>query len=421
MERFTIPSQMNVPPSRGARGPERRVAFAGRTLTPGRHTVILDGAGGETVATVLVGAAAGPRLVVLGGGEPDDSLGLAVARRVLERLEGKPLAGSVVLVPQVARYGRRAPLVEGAQLVVELRAGEPGWSTAPHLRANLGDPRAARLARGFGAAILVDGLRGPAHLRYEAGERGRWDAAAAEGGAAGVLSLLGARGVADVPRVAPSLRMIVDDVVRLRLRRGGTVVPAARAGALVRRGEALVAVYADGGRERAVISASRRSVVLATIGVPAAAPGAAVARVGRVRSATRAPAPPIVAGWCERVALPDLGIRRLSAKLDTGARTSALHVLAMHETPAGLAITLPIAGAPQVTVAVVEHVVVKDSGGHAERRPVIETGFVMGPIARRIRLTLTHRGDMRFPMLVGRSAMGPGVLVDAGRQGLLGS
>jgi len=387
--------------------------------------VPLDGPGGEIVATVLVGASAGPRAVVLGGLEPGDSLGLAVTRRVLEALEGLELAGSLVLLPQLARErpfrrSRLAPLVAGAAFVVELRAGEAGWSTVAHLRADLGAPRASRLARAFGAAIVVDARGGSAQLRYEAGERGRWDAAAAEGGAAGVLSLLGSRGIAPLPALRPPLRLIVEDVVRLRLRRGGTVVPAVPPGALVRRGGNLVAVYADGGRERAVIPASQRSVILATLGTPVAPPGAAVARVGRVRSATRAAPSPLIAGWCERVALPDLGIGRLHAKLDTGARTSALHVLAMREVAGGLEITLPVPRSSPVVVSVLEHVTVKDSGGHSDRRPVIETTLVMGPLTRKIRLTLTHRGDMQFPMLVGRSAIGDRVLVDATRRDLLG-
>ena len=387
--------------------------------------VPLDGPGGEIVATVLVGASAGPRAVVLGGLEPGDSLGLAVTRRVLEALEGLELAGSLVLLPQLARErpfrrSRLVPLVAGAAFVVELRAGEAGWSTVAHLRADLGAPRASRLARAFGAAIVVDARGGSAQLRYEAGERGRWDAAAAEGGAAGVLSPLGSRGIAPLPALRPPLRLIVEDVVRLRLRRGGTVVPAVPPGALVRRGGNLVAVYADGGRERAVIPASQRSVILATLGTPVAPPGAAVARVGRVRSATRAAPSPLIAGWCERVALPDLGIGRLHAKLDTGARTSALHVLAMREVAGGLEITLPVPRSSPVVVTVLEHVTVKDSGGHSDRRPVIETTLVMGPLTRKIRLTLTHRGDMQFPMLVGRSAIGDRVLVDATRRDLLG-
>jgi hypothetical protein len=229
-----------VPPSRRE---QRRVAFAGKTLAPGKHVVPLDGPGGEIVATVLVGASAGPRAVVLGGLEPGDSLGLAVTRRVLEALEGLELAGSLVLLPQLARErpfrrSRLAPLVAGAAFVVELRAGEAGWSTVAHLRADLGAPRASRLARAFGAAIVVDARGGSAQLRYEAGERGRWDAAAAEGGAAGVLSLLGSRGIAPLPALRPPLRLIVEDCrppAAASRRDGGACRAPRRAGAARRQ------------------------------------------------------------------------------------------------------------------------------------------------------------------------------------------
>ena len=111
------------------------------------------------------------------------------------------------------------------------------------------------------------------------------------------------------------------------------------------------------------------------------------------------------------MALPDLGIAGISAKIDTGARTAALHAafrIAGGEVELGHA-RVPLLG----------WVTVRDSGGHAERRPVIETTLVLGPLVRRVRLTLTHRGDMRFPMLVGRSALGPGVTVDPRRKNLL--
>jgi hypothetical protein len=63
---------------------------------------------------------------------------------------------------------------------------------------------------------------------------------------------------------------------------------------------------------------------------------------------------------------------------------------------------------------------VRDTSGRTERRPVIETTLKIGPFERRITVTLTDRGDMLFPMLVGRTALGPGVVVDPSRRYLLG-
>ncbi len=63
---------------------------------------------------------------------------------------------------------------------------------------------------------------------------------------------------------------------------------------------------------------------------------------------------------------------------------------------------------------------VRDTSGRIEERPVIETGLKLGPLQRRITVTLTNRGDMLYPMLVGRTALGPGIVVDPSRRYLLG-
>ena len=129
--------------------------------------------------------------------------------------------------------------------------------------------------------------------------------------------------------------------------------------------------------------------------------------------------------------LPGLGIERLKAKIDTGARTSALHVARMRtvDTAGGphrrpiLEITVPGGGRGQrphvVRAAVREFTSVRDTSGRTERRPVIETSLKLGSIERRIAVTLTNRGDMLFPMLIGRTALGPEIVVDPARRYLL--
>lgn len=144
----------------------------------------------------------------------------------------------------------------------------------------------------------------------------------------------------------------------------------------------------------------------------------------------RAHEEPLVIGWVEWASLPDLGVASLKAKVDTGARTSALHVLGMMkvgEAPPHAAgaeprviVELKIPSAtrgkrPKVATAlatVIEFVNVRDSGGHAERRPVIETLLVVGSLQARVRVTLTDRGDMLHPMLIGRTALGSRMLID---------
>ena len=74
-----------------------------------------------------------------------------------------------------------------------------------------------------------------------------------------------------------------------------------------------------------------------------------------------------------------------------------------------------------VRAPVKEFIEVRDTSGRRERRPVIETTLEIGPVRRRIQITLTDRGDMRCPMLVGRTALGAGVVVDPSARYLLGA
>jgi hypothetical protein len=121
-------------------------------------------------------------------------------------------------------------------------------------------------------------------------------------------------------------------------------------------------------------------------------------------------------GWKEYLDLPDLGIARLKAKVDTGARTSTLHVDSLKildVLPDGserVEIVLgPDRRRPDLLVRaqarVLRRIRVIDSGGHPEVRPVIETELVLGPVRKRILLTLTNRSGMLFRMILGRKAL----------------
>lgn len=136
---------------------------------------------------------------------------------------------------------------------------------------------------------------------------------------------------------------------------------------------------------------------------------------------------PVLVGWKEYLALPDLGIPRLKAKIDTGARTSALHVRSFKSVeilPDGTELAEieiePLRRHPGriVTsrVRVVSRLRVVDSGGHPEVRPLIETDLVLGPVRKRIRITLTDRSGMLFRMILGRKALEGDFVVDVARK-----
>lgn len=136
-------------------------------------------------------------------------------------------------------------------------------------------------------------------------------------------------------------------------------------------------------------------------------------------------------GWKEYLDLPEMGIFRLKAKVDTGARTSALHVdslIVVETLPDGTEIAELELGIDRrrperrvtARVALLGRVRVKDSGGHPELRPYIETEIVLGPVRKRIRLTLTDRSGMLFRMILARKALEGDFVVDTSRKYLLG-
>jgi hypothetical protein len=131
-----------------------------------------------------------------------------------------------------------------------------------------------------------------------------------------------------------------------------------------------------------------------------------------------------VIGWREWVLLPDLLDLPIKAKIDTGARTSALHSFGTRRFFEGGAPWVEFAlhpvqrrAKPAIACAapIKDERWVRSSNGEAEKRIVIETLARLGPVDWPIELTLADRDVMGFRMLLGRTAIRRRFLIDPGR------
>lgn len=129
----------------------------------------------------------------------------------------------------------------------------------------------------------------------------------------------------------------------------------------------------------------------------------------------------LIAGWREWVALPGLGVPALKAKLDTGARTSALHAFDIEEIMENGVKKVRFGLHPlrkrhdvefECTADIIDRRIVRDSGGNEEMRYVIASNMVLGGVERHIEITLTKRDNMVFRMLLGRTALQDFFVVD---------
>lgn len=139
--------------------------------------------------------------------------------------------------------------------------------------------------------------------------------------------------------------------------------------------------------------------------------------------------PPTVIGWREWVRLPELGGTVVRAKIDTGARTAALHAFGLeifekdeaqharfaihpdHRSPGPAVI---------VEAPVLGYRLVRNPGGRSEERPIIRSKLVIGRYKFLAEISLTRRDMMGMPMLLGRQTVRRRFVVDPGRSFLVG-
>jgi ribosomal protein S6--L-glutamate ligase len=137
---------------------------------------------------------------------------------------------------------------------------------------------------------------------------------------------------------------------------------------------------------------------------------------------------PLILGRREWVALPELGLFAIKAKVDTGARTSALHAedietVGPPSAPRARFLVRPLLEAPDLVVRCEADLLgardVMSSSGERECRYIVRTTLRVGGRAWPIELGLTNRHGLAHRMLLGRQAIQPGMLVDPAHSFLL--
>ncbi len=133
-----------------------------------------------------------------------------------------------------------------------------------------------------------------------------------------------------------------------------------------------------------------------------------------------------VIGWSEYVSFPDWHVVALKAKVDTGARTSALHVEDLIDVGNGeveFYVVLKLSGLKRrkkVRAKVVKWAKVRSSTGDYKKRCFVKTRIHVGPVEKEVEISLVCREKMVFRMLLGRKALERDFIVDVSRRHELG-
>lgn len=144
---------------------------------------------------------------------------------------------------------------------------------------------------------------------------------------------------------------------------------------------------------------------------------------------TRERPEPSIVGWRELVGLPELVDTRIPAKIDTGARTSSLHATQIERFDRNgrrwvrFLLDLGEGRSEPVTCEVprADRRMITSSNGDGQERFIIKTALTLGNHTFRAEFSLADRSDMKFPILIGRTALRRRFVVEPGRSYLQSS
>ena len=277
--------------------------------------------------TVIAGKKPGPTVFLTAAIHGDELNGVEIVRQVILGLTHEKIRGTLICVPVVNRFGflhhtRYLPdrrdlnrcfpgdpsgpaahrvaatifreIVLQSDFGIDLHTAALGKSNLPHVRADMEEPAARRLAKAFGAEFVVafpgrkSTLRraataaGVPTIAYEAGETFKFQRREVRKGIFGVYNVLAELGMLEIPVREPRFRVVVKRARWVRAERGGILDLVVRPGQLLYRGDAVGSITNPFGREVVALRADCTGVVLGTTTIPMVSPGDAVALVARI-------------------------------------------------------------------------------------------------------------------------------------------
>jgi uncharacterized protein len=312
-----------------------RLAIGGRSIPPGSIVQVFLKVSEYYTATpvnvpvtVVRGARRGPVLFLTAAVHGDELNGVEVVRRVMTTTEAESLRGTLICVPVVNRPGflghsrylpghqdlnrffpgdpegnsaQRLAHVLFREIVgrsdhgIDLHTASDGRTNLPHVRADMRDEKARRMARRFGSEIIVDTpgmartLRAAATragvptILFEAGETARFQRSMVARGVRGVRNVLAALKMIPGPRREARFQVVIKASEWLRAPRGGIADVVVRPGEIVYAGNLIAAITNPFGREVSTVRAPFTGLVLGINTVPLAHPGDGVCHLARLR------------------------------------------------------------------------------------------------------------------------------------------
>jgi predicted deacylase len=287
----------------------------------------------EIPITVIRGPREGPTGFVTAAVHGDEINGIEIVRRLIYDVDHARMSGALICVPVVnvlgflshSRYlpdrrdlNRHFPgdprghtssriasiffreVVLQSDFGIDLHTAPTGRSNIPHLRADMDDPEVRRLARGFGASIIVHSKGQGGSLRraaadtgvptivFEAGEAGRFNRAVTSEGLRGVLNVLIAMGMTQGEAEKPAFRVIVKDTVWVRAERGGIVDLRVRPGQMIYEGDIISVSTNPFGREVHRLRSPVTGMVIGTTSSPIVNPGAPICHIVKLKKSLEA-------------------------------------------------------------------------------------------------------------------------------------